>query len=188
MDKLEQWLAVPSIGVIQPGAVAAKRVSKNGRIGIIGTTATVNSNAYSNAVLKLDSSKSIISNSCPLFVPLVEEGWADTDVAEIVASSYLKPLQDFGVDTIVMGCTHYPLLKGVVNRVLGNNVNLVDPACETASEFKRILIEKDLLSDGDIEPVYSYFVSDDPGKFTKVGTAFLHRKINNIQKIDIEQY
>lgn len=179
---------IPVVGVIEPGAAAAAAASKNGRIGIIGTTATVRSGAYEVAIRKIDSTKSIVSNPCPLFVPIVEEGWANTKVAEMVAEEYLKPLIEDGVDTIVMGCTHYPLLRSVVSRITGGGVTLIDPAFETSREFMNILKENGLEREDDSPVKYNYYVSDDPDKFIKVGATFLEKDIENIEKIDIEKY
>lgn len=186
LPSLKDAFDIPIIGVIEPGAYAAVRANKNGTIGIIGTQATIRSGAYSAAIHKIDASKSIVSNPCPLFVPLVEEGWAGTEVARLTAAEYLKPIIAGGADTVIMGCTHYPLLRGVVAQTIGDGVTLIDPAEETAVEFEMILERNSLKGKKDSHPGYSYFVSDDPERFVKVGTAFLGRDIENIEKIDID--
>ncbi|HBM79704.1 MAG: glutamate racemase [Clostridiales bacterium] len=188
MPEVKRHFLLPVIGVIGPGAAAAVSANRNGRIGVIGTPATIESGAYKDAIEKVDGSKEIISNSCPLFVPLVEEGWSETEVASIVAREYLKPVLSKNVDTLVMGCTHYPLLKKVVGDIAGNKVTLIDPACETAKEFIKLLKGYNLAREDKGSPVYRYYVSDDPEKFVKVGARFLERKIDNIEKIDIEKY
>lgn len=188
LSALTEKLNVPIIGVIEPGAVSAVNNDKNGRIGIIGTQATVNSGAYRDAIKKLDSSKYIVSNPCPLFVPLVEEGWANTEVAAMVAREYLKPILSENVDALVMGCTHYPLLKSVVGNIMGKGVVLIDPAYETAVKFKSILLKHGLDSGDTSSFKVKYYVSDDPEKFIRIGAEFLEKNIDNIEKVDIEKY
>ncbi len=179
----------PIIGVIEPGAAAAVEANKNNKIGILGTCATIKSGAYEDEIKKLCPGKRIVSNPCPLFVPIVEEGWAETEVAKIVAKEYLKPLIEEKVDTIVMGCTHYPLLKSVVADIMGSDVCLIDPAHNTAIEFKKVLYKKQIQNENkNISPYYKYYVSDDPERFVKVGSEFLEKDIDNIEKIDIEGY
>ncbi|TDT62352.1 glutamate racemase [Fonticella tunisiensis] len=188
LGELQESIEVPVIGVIKPGAHAAVRASKTGRIGIIGTEGTIGSRAYENAIKKLYPEAEIIGHPCPLFVPLVEEGWAGTKVSYLVAEEYLKPLKDVDIDTLVMGCTHYPLLTRVVGDVMGQDVTLINPAEETALELKEILMEKGLQNDPENNPSYRYYVSDNPDKFSRVGSNFLNRDISNIQKVDIEKY
>lgn len=188
LSSLKQKFDLPVIGVIEPGAVAAVGSSRNGRVGIIGTSATVNSGAHREAIKKIDDSRYIVSNPCPLFVPLVEEGWSNTQVASMVAEEYLKPLMEEKVDTVVMGCTHYPLLKGIVGSIMGPDVKLIDPAYETAREFKSILDQKGMRREDGVPPQYKYYVSDDPEKFVRIGAAFLEKNIDNIEKIDIDKY
>lgn len=188
LSELKASFPVPVIGVIEPGAFAAVEACRNGRIGIIGTSATVLSGAYGSTIKKIDSSKSIVSNPCSLFVPIVEEGWSNTKVAEMVAMEYLKPMIQAGVDTIVMGCTHYPLLKTVIGNITGQDVVLIDPAFETAGECMNILVNYDMMREDTALPSYKYYVSDDPDKFISVGATFLEKKIDGIEKIDVEGY
>jgi len=188
LNTLKEKFDIPIVGVIEPGASAAVLSNKNGRVGIIGTLATVNSGAYARAIKNIDNSKEIVSNPCPLFVPIVEEGWANTEVARLVAEEYLKPIIQGNVDTIVMGCTHYPLLKGVVGKIMGEGVALIDPACETSKKFKDILADRDIKSSENAASICRYYVSDDPEKFIRIGDAFLEKNIDNIEKIDIEKY
>lgn len=188
LSSLKHEFDLPVTGVIEPGAAAAVRNNLNGRIGIIGTCATVNSGAYAEAIWSIDRCRKIVSNPCPLFVPIVEEGWANTKVADMIAREYLKPMIEQDVDTIVMGCTHYPLLKNVISKILGQDVVLVDPACETAKVFKEILAEKYMEKEGDGSPAFRYYVSDDPQKFVRIGEAFLEKNIDNIEKVDIDKY
>lgn len=187
---MKEFFKEPIIGVIEPGAAAAVEVNKNNKIGILGTCATINSGAYEYEIKKLCPEKYIVSNPCPLFVPIVEEGWAQTEVAKMVAKEYLKPLIKEGVDTIVMGCTHYPLLKNVVKDIMGPDVCLIDPAHNTAIELKKVLYKKQIqnIEGTSTNPYYKYYVSDDPERFVKIGSEFLERNIDNIEKIDIEGY
>lgn len=166
----------------------AVRATKTGRIGIIGTEGTVNSKAYEKAIKKLFKEVEIFALPCPLFVPLVEEGWADRQVSYMVAQEYLEPLKKAEIDTLVMGCTHYPILTKVIGEIMGDEVTLINPAEETAIELKSILFENGLQNTTKRKPEYSYFVSDNTEKFARVGSNFLNKEIENISKIEIEKY
>jgi glutamate racemase len=178
---------IPVIGVINAGAVAAIKSTSNKNIGIIGTEGTIASRAYEKAMKSLNKDAQIYGCPCPLFVPIVEEGWADTQVSHLIAEEYLKVLKEIKIDTLVMGCTHYPLLKRVVASIMGPDVTLINPAKETAVELKEIL-ELNNISNSNDNAIYEYYVSDNPDKFSKVGSNFLSKEINNIRKIDIEKY
>jgi glutamate racemase len=188
LEAVQEGFDIPVIGVIKPGAHASVRTSKTGRIGIIGTEGTIGSKAYEKSIKKLYPEAELVGYPCPLFVPVVEEGWVDTKVSYLIAQEYLEPLREAKVDTLVMGCTHYPLLTKVVGDIMGSGVNLINPAEETAIELKDILMEGNLQNSSDNAPNYSYFVSDNPDKFSRVGSNFLNREISNIRKIDIEKY
>ncbi len=177
---------IPILGVIQPGAKATAITTKNSKIGVIGTTATINSDAYQSAIRELNKSAEVIGVACPLFVQIVEDGWEDTDVALITAEKYLMELKEHNVDTLVLGCTHYPILRYTLSKVMGEKVSLVNPAFETAKEIKSLLKQKNLLSDRKEKPVYKYYVSDDPEKFRRIGGNIMNRNIVNIEKVDIE--
>ncbi|MFA5523478.1 MAG: glutamate racemase [Tissierellales bacterium] len=177
---------VPVLGVIQPGANATTSITKNNKIGVIGTSATINSEAYQSAIRKLNKSSEVIGVACPLFVQIVEDGWEDTDVAQITAEKYLMELKEHKVDTLVLGCTHYPILRYTLSKVMGEKVSLVNPAFETAKEIKNLLKQNNLLSDRKEKPVYNYYVSDDPEKFRRIGGNIMNRNIVNIEKVDIE--
>lgn len=186
IDALRGRAVIPVVDVINPGARAALRLTKNKKVGIIGTTATIRSKSYEKAISKLDSEIKIFTKSCPLFAPLVEEGWIDKQVTLLIAKEYLGPLKDEKVDTLVLGCTHYPLLKKIITRVMGVNVKLVDSAEETAVEVRRVLNEKNLLRKGGGETVkHKYFVSDDPEKFVSLGRNFIEKEIRNIEKVEL---
>lgn len=177
---------IPIIGVIEPGAKASIESTKNNKIGIIGTSGTINSESYQRYIRRKNNSMEVIGVSCPLFVQIVEEGWEDTDVAMLTAEKYLMELKEHNIDTLVLGCTHYPILRYTLSKVMGKNVVLVNPAYETAKEVKNILAEKEMLREGIHNPKYEFYVSDDPEKFRRIGGNFLRREIHNIQKVDIE--
>lgn len=187
LEEVKAYFDVPVFGVIEPGAIAAVNTSSNKKVGIIGTERTILSEAYQKAIRALDPNIEIKSTPCPLFVPLVEEGWADTEVAYMVAKEYLKPLKESGVDTLVLGCTHYPLLIDTISKVMGD-VKLVNPARETALMVKEKLDELNLSYKGDEKPYYKFFVSDNPEKFREVGEKFLKKPIYGIELVDIERY
>jgi glutamate racemase len=179
---------IPVIEVIEPGAMTAVRETRNKKIGIIGTLATVNSGVYERAINKLDSSVETISKACPLFVPLVEEGWWDNDIALRIAEEYLKPLKNENIDTLVMGCTHYPLLYKTISKVMGEDVKLVSSALEVTRVVRKILKEKDIERDDRVKPVYRYYTSDSVDKFESLGSAILESEIHSAEKVDIEKY
>lgn len=179
---------LPVLGVIDPGARAAVRETKIGKIGIIGTEGTISSKAYEKAIRKLMPDAEILAHPCPLFVPLVEEGWAGSRVSYMVAEEYLAPLKRAGVDTLVMGCTHYPLLNRVVGDVMGPDVKLINPAEETAIDLKQILTAFELQNDINEASKCKYYVSDNTDKFSKVGSNFLNSEVFDVDKIDIEKY
>jgi glutamate racemase len=180
---LRRSLGLPVVGVIEPGARAAFRRTHLHRVGVIGTAATISSGAYQGSLKKLDASLRVFANPCPLFVPLVEEGWLDHPVTGQVVREYLQPFKARRVDTLVLGCTHYPLLKGVISRVLGPQVSLVDSAEETASEVKQLLSGQGLLARGPAQPIsaHRFFVSDVPEKFVAVGKRFLGKMPKVVQ-------
>lgn len=185
-DELLNMFDVPILGVIQPGAKATVTTTKNNKIGVIGTTATINSDAYQSAIRRQNKSAEVIGVACPLFVQIVEDGWEDTDVAFITAEKYLMELKEHNIDTLVLGCTHYPILRYTLSKVMGEKVSLVNPAFETAKEIKSLLKQKDLLSDRKEKPVYKYYVSDDPEKFRRIGGNIMNKNIVSIEKVDIE--
>lgn len=174
---------VPVIGVIEPGARAAISVSKNNRIGVIGTEATIRSKSYIRALKALEPKVKVFSKACPLFVPLVEEGWTEGDIAHLTALRYLEFFNGKGIDTMLLGCTHYPLLKGTIKGVLGNNITLIDSAVETAKEVKGILSEMKIRSDRVKTPLREFYVTDGPERFRQIGEKFLGREIKNIELI-----
>ncbi|WP_077369436.1 glutamate racemase [Anaerosalibacter sp. Marseille-P3206] len=178
---------IPIIGVIEPGADAAISSTKNNKVGVIGTTGTVNSEAYQRRIRRLLPSSEVIGVSCPLFVPIVEEGWEDTDIAFLTAEKYLQELKEHNIDTLVMGCTHYPILRYTIGKVMGESVNLINPAFETAKATMVLLEEKGLKTDKIDGGKYEFYVSDDPEKFRRIGGNILRKEISTIEQVNIEQ-
>lgn len=182
---LEERFRLPVVGVIEPGARKAAAVTKNRRVGVIGTEGTIKSGAYTRAIHALDPHIEVIATACPLFVPLVEEGWAEHPVTRLIAQEYLAPLLGQGIDTLVLGCTHYPLLKPTLRAILGEQVTLVDSAAETAKSVRAVL-HKDNLFRRSLPPPTRFFVTDLPTRFEQVGGTFLGELLSNVQQVEID--
>ncbi len=177
---------VPIVGVIEPGAHAALAATRSKRVGVIGTEGTIESQAYTEAIHKLDAKIEVFGQACPLIVPLVEEGWLEKPVALEIVKEYLGPLLERQIDTLVLGCTHYPLLKGLLARVAGSGVRLIDSAEETAQVVGKALREKNLTAPVSSDPVLRrFYVSDAPEKFEKIGRRFLGQDIPGVKRVDI---
>jgi glutamate racemase len=175
----------PLIGVLKPGAREGVRVTRNKIIGVIGTRATINSRTYPRFIKSLDFRIKVLSKSCPLLVPLVEEGWLKNEITYKVVSFYLKPLLRQGIDTLILGCTHYPLLKDVFQEVTGKGVTLVDSAQEVARQVKKILQEQNIQRQGG-SPEHCFFVSDSPEEFAHIARLFLGKEItNNLREVNL---
>ena len=185
LETLREESPVPVIGVVEPGARAAVRATKRKAIGVIGTRGTIASGAYERAIRALDGSVRIAGKACPLFVPLVEEGWLDSDATRIVAREYLTPLTRARVDTLVLGCTHYPLLKPLLADVMGPDVRLIDSAEETAAETARTLREKGLAAPEGSGASYRFVASDAPEQFLTVGQRFLGESIDHVETLPL---
>jgi len=171
------------VGVILPGAEAAARATKNNRIGVIGTVGTIFSNAYTNAIRQIDSSIQVFGQPCPLFVPLAEEGWMDHKATELIAKEYLFPLTLEKIDTLVLGCTHYPILRDVIYKVLHESVTLIDSGEATALIVKKMLADLKLINTSMLKPNLQFFVSDVPHKFAEIGERFLGTKLGKVQRV-----
>lgn len=182
LEFLKRCFRVPIIGVIEPGARQAVSSTRNNRIGVIGTSATVSSGAYEKAVKKINPRNSVLTQACPLFVPLVEEGWIDKPVTREIAEIYLKPFRAKSVDTLILGCTHYPILKSVIRKVAGPSVVLIDSAKEVAKEAKSILDASGLLKSSKAKGRHKFFVSDEPSRFIRTAETFLSKKIDCIKR------
>lgn len=189
LEEIKARHKIPMIGVIEPGAIAATKATKNGRIGVIGTHATISSNAYAKAVETINPALKVFSLACPLFVPLAEEGYIDKEATRLIARDYLSTMKDVTVDTLILGCTHYPLLQDVISQTMGDSVTLIDSGQETARVAKSVLEKGQLLRlDGSKHGEHKYFVSDVPEKFSQVATRFLGRLVDNITRVDISRY
>jgi len=184
LKDLQKSLKIPVIGVIEPGAKAAIKASKNKNIGVIGTEGTVKSDSYLKAIRKISNAK-VTQAACPLFVPLVEEGWTNDKITHDTAKRYLKPLLNRNIDTLVLGCTHYPLLKKVLQKQAGKHITLIDSAKATANEVKNILKTENIQASG-TKGTLTFFVSDNPEKFQSIGSKFFSGKISKVKKIDLE--
>ena len=179
---------VPIEGVVEPGVKMALEKTQTGRIGIIGTEATIRSDKYPSLIKDVNPEAQVFSKSCPLFVPLVEDNWVQHPVTRMIAQEYLTPLLNKRIDTLILGCTHYPILADVIQEVAGKDITLVNPAQEAAYKIEEVLKKRDELSDGKREPVYEFYVSDHTTQFEQMAKEFLNTEMNNVQKIDIEAY
>jgi len=191
LEELEREVSIPIIGVVKPGAKAASDVTKNGKIGVIATEATISSGIYNEYITKLNKDVTIYGKACPLFVPLVEEGLLEDPVTDEIARRYLTELIDLDIDTLILGCTHYPLIRSTLGRIMGVDVNLVNPAYETALELKELLQEKNLLNEKHPalgETQYQFFVSDKAEKFKTFANSIIKYGILSAKTINIEQY
>jgi glutamate racemase len=183
LDDLRAHLNIPIIGVIEPGARAAVAPSSTGRIGVIGTAGTIASGAYERAIHAMAPSREVQVQACPLFVPLVEEGWVDHPATRLIVREYLAPLQAASVETLVLGCTHYPLLAGAIASEMGPNVRLIDSAEETARETQRLLQTEGLLADRGGGPTLRVCASDAPERFLALGRRFLDETMSHVEHV-----
>jgi glutamate racemase len=186
LETLQHHSPVPVIGVIDPGARAAAAASKAGPIGVIGTAGTIASNAYARAIQRRHPGARVEQRACPLFVPLVEEGWFDHPAAELIAREYLEPLRTAGVDTLVLGCTHYPLLKPLLQRVMGRDVRLIDSGEETAAVVAHVLDRNDLRAPDDAAVEHRFAVSDDEARFRQVGSRFIGERLGQAEVVPLD--
>ena len=185
LPKLQSEFKVPILGVIIPGSKAAIHVTRNKNVGVIGTIATINSNAYTVALNKIESSINITAQACPLFVPLVEEGWLKGLVPSEITATYLKNINLAKVDTLILGCTHYPLLKPIIKEHVNNNTVLIDSAESVAEEVAIILIENKMGADSSNKGQIKCFVTDSPTKFESIAERFLGYTLDNVQTVPI---
>ena len=198
LDVVKEETDIPIMGVIVPGAAAAVRVTRNKKIGVIGTEATIRSQMYSKVMKGMLPGVEVIGKPCPLFVPIVEEGFAKHKIAEEVIDYYLASMKETDIDTMILGCTHYPLLRSRIMKYLGDGISLVNPAYETAMELKKLLTEMDLLNeeessvegDGQVcaNGSYEFYVSDTADKFKQFANSILPYDSRTTQRINIEEY
>lgn len=186
LAEVAEHSSVDVIGVIEPGAVAAVAATRSNRIGVIGTEATVNSGAYTKAIHALLPDAEVVARACPLFVALAEEGYAGRQATRLVAEEYLAPFREDRIDTLVLGCTHYPLLKDDIAAVLGPSVTLVDSASAVAHAVATRLREKNHHRESAHATQARYFVSDTPARFQRVGKRFLGREVEPVEVVDLE--
>lgn len=180
LPALREALDVPVIGVVEPGARAAVARTR-GKIGVIATEGTVRSQAYRKAIHAIDANVEVIESAAPLFVPLAEEGWANTHVAREVAEIYLEPLMDAGIDTLVLGCTHYPILRGTIEQVTGDAVAIVDSAETTARAVREAVGDKG----GRARPTHTFLVTDSTDRFRRVAGEFLKSEVERLELIEL---
>lgn len=191
LEELQKEFDIPIIGVIKPGARCAVDSTKTKRIGVIGTEGTIRSAIYSEVIHNYDKEATVLGKPCPLFVPLVEEGWLHDTVTDEVASRYLSEFKDRDIDTLIMGCTHYPLLRSTIRKVMGDDVTLVNPAYETAQCLKKLLEKEGLSSKEDLIPksdMYDFYVSDAPRKFVDFANSIMPIDVESATQINIEEY
>lgn len=180
---------VPIVGVIDAAVYAAVRTTKNKKIGVIGTSGTIKSGEYEKQIKEYDRDMEVYSKACPMFVPLVENGYFDSKVTKLIVEEYLEEIRNEGVDTLILGCTHYPLLEKVIQEYMGKNVVLINSGAEVAKYLKKKLDDEMSHSTIIDENQYRYYVSDDVSSFEELGGIFLEREINGqVNKIDIEKY
>ncbi len=185
LESLRAVAPVPLVGVIDPGARAALAATRTGRVGVIGTNGTIGSGAYRRALLSLEESVLVTEQPCPLFVPLVEEGWLDHAATRQIAAEYLAPLLAARVDTLVLGCTHYPLLKPLLAELLGDSVTLIDSGEETARDIATTLEARDLLASRTDTPERRWAATDDVAHFLAAGSRFLDEGITTVELVEL---
>ena len=188
LEIVRQEIDIPIIGVVVPGARAAVRETRNKKIGVLGTEATIKSEMYTKLMQQEDADVSVVGKACPLFVPLIEEGFAKHPITKEVIDIYLQDVKESGIDTLILGCTHYPLLRDSIAEYMGESIHIVNPAYETAIDLQRILQEKELDYQGDENVQYEFYSSDAPVKFKNFANAILPCNINWIEHINIEEY
>ncbi len=186
LQELRSKLNIPVIGVLEPGAAEAVRATKNSIVGVIGTPSTIKSEAYKKAIEKINPDISVFSKPCPLFVPLAEEGWVNDPVSEQIAKRYLNPLIEENIDTLILGCTHYPLLKELLQRVAGRDIKLVDSAEEVAKNIEQKLMESDIGNTNKKTGEKQFYLTDVSDSFVSIAADFLGEEISSIKQVDIK--
>ena len=182
LDTIEKEIDIPIIGVVKPGAKSAVESTKNKRIGIIGTEGTIKSELYTQYIHSIDPEITVVGKACPLFVPLVEEGMLHDSVTDEVASRYLESMKEENIDSLILGCTHYPLLRSTVGKIMGPEVNLVNPAYETAISLDGLLRQNGIRADKDAKPEYEFYVSDAEEKFKEFANSIMPLHIEKINQ------
>jgi glutamate racemase len=180
LEKIQKTFNIPVVGVTSPSVEQILQVTKSGRIAILGTRGTISSGVYQQKIIDRIPHADISAISCPLFVPLVEEGYVEHPLAEMAVQEYLRPLRHKEIDTVLLGCTHYPLLQTAIQKELGEHVTLVDPAFSCAENISEVLAQKEWLNSQKELPHYAFYVSDDPEKFRLLGKTFLSYPIEHV--------
>ncbi len=191
LDEIEQELDIPIIGVVKPGAKVAAEATRNKKVGVIATAGTIQSRIYAEYIEGIDKDIRVIGKACPLFVPLVEEGLLEDPVTDEIATRYLNELKDLDIDTLILGCTHYPLIRSTLGRIMGEKVTLVNPAYETAVELRSLLEREGLLNPSTNRlgtNQYQFFVSDGADKFKSFANSIIKYGILSAKVIHIEEY
>ena len=191
LDEIEKELEIPIIGVVKPGAKVAAEATRNKRVGVIATAGTIQSRIYAEYIEGIDKDIRVIGKACPLFVPLVEEGLLEDPVTDEIATRYLNELKDLDIDTLILGCTHYPLIRSTLGRIMGEKVTLVNPAYETAVELRALLEREGLLNPSTNRlgtNQYQFFVSDGADKFKAFANSIIKYGILSAKVIHIEEY
>ncbi len=188
LETIEKQTDIPMLGVVHPGTRAAINITKNKRIGLVATSSTIESGLYPELIDRLDPEIKVYAQPAPLLCPLVEEGWTDDEITDKVIGRYTKGLVDSGIDTLILGCTHYPFLIDAFRRIVGDGIRLVNPAYETAISLKSVLEENGLLNDSGRKAEYSFYSSDDPQKMEKYIDSMLGCPIRDLEQIKIEKY
>lgn len=187
LDAVRPEVDVPIIDVVRPGAYVAAHTTANGRIGVLGTEGTVNSGIYTKVLHEHDTGLAVIGKACPLFVPLVEEGLLNDPVTVEIASRYLQQMKGMDIDTLILGCTHYPLIRNTIGKIMGDGVTLVNPAYETAISLRRMLQEKGIYRDTGT-PEYHFYVSDGAEKFSSFANSILPVELVETRLVPIDEY
>jgi glutamate racemase len=188
LDTLQKEFDIPIIGVVEPGAIAATMATKQNSIGVIGTKATVKSGIYERYIRNINPLITVVTKACPLFVPLVEEGLIEDRITDDMVARYLSEFDEYRIDALVLGCTHYPLLYNPIKRYLGEGIKLVNPAYETAKVLKELLAQKEMLNESKEDAAYEYYASDMSDSFLGFANAVLPCHVSGVQAVQIENY
>ncbi|MDF2871015.1 MAG: murI [Anaerocolumna sp.] len=187
LEVVAKEVSIPVIGVVKPGAKVASEATKNGNIGVIGTEGTINSGIYNTYIKELNPDVRVYGKACPLFVPLVEEGWLTDPLTVEVAKRYISSLLGLNIDTLVLGCTHYPLIRNIIGSIVGNDVTLVNPAYETAIELKQVLLQAGIENNG-AACEHKFYVSDGADKFKRFANTILPCDVVETEDVNIESF
>lgn len=188
LETVQEEFDIPVIGVIIPGARAAVRETRNGKIGVAGTEGTIRSETYNKVIKSFREDAVVIGQPCPLFVPLVEEGFAKHHITKEVIDIYLSDMKNTDIDTMILGCTHYPLLRSSIIEYFGDAVHIVNPAYETAIDLKNVLEEIGLVNHSGQPATYEFYVSDAAEKFTEFANHILPYDVTATKQVNIEEY